>query len=72
MAADAGMVRIQAQTILPATFQCTERSRGGEPTPTVAKVCAVDTGILIRTAPGSVKLGGAAMMQIGLGSTQKH
>jgi hypothetical protein len=35
---EAGIVRIQAQTIRPATFQRTERSRRTEPTPTIAPV----------------------------------
>ena len=50
------MVRIHAQTILPATFQRTERSRRREPTPTMAPVivCVVDTGMPKWAAPKSV------------------
>jgi len=47
MKAEAGIVKIQAQTILPATPQRTALARCAEPTPTMAPVmvCVVDTGI---------------------------
>src|SRR5215831_4202239 len=46
-AADAGMVKIQAQTMRPATPQRTAESRPVDPTPTIAPVmvCVVLTGI---------------------------
>src|SRR5437867_4195753 len=58
-AAEAGIVRIHAQTMLPATPQRTAERREVAPTPTIAPVivCVVDTGIpptdeaMIVTAP---------------------
>ena len=56
MSAAAGMVRIQAQTIRPATPQRTADSRRVEPTPTIAPVmvCVVDTGMPNAVARNSV------------------
>ena len=52
-AAAAGIVRIQAQTILPATRHLTAESRVVEPTPAIALVivCVVETGIPENVAP---------------------
>src|SRR6478672_3787034 len=46
MKAEAGIVKIQAQTMLPATPQRTADARRVDPTPTMAPVivCVVDTG----------------------------
>ena len=45
--AEAGIVKIQAQTMLPATPQRTAEARRAEPTPTMAPVmvCVVETGM---------------------------
>ena len=47
MKAEAGMVKIHAQTMLPATPQRTAETRRVDPTPTIAPVivCVVETGI---------------------------
>ena len=47
MTADAGIVKIHAQTMLPATPQRTALTRCAEPTPTIAPVmvCVVETGM---------------------------
>lgn len=54
--AEQGMVRIQAQTILPARPQRTALSFREEPTPTMAPVmvCVVDTGMPASEAKVSV------------------
>ena len=51
-----GMVKTQAQTILPATRHLTADSRVVEPTPAIAPVivCVVDTGIPKKVAPNNV------------------
>src|SRR5580765_7593179 len=54
--ADAGIVKIQAQTILPATPQRTADILREAPTPTMAPVmvCVVETGTPIAVARNSV------------------
>src|SRR5947207_14163281 len=54
--AAAGMVRIQAHSILPATRHLTADSRVVEPTPAIAPVivCVVETGIPRNVAPNNV------------------
>ena len=56
MKAEAGIVKIHAQTILPATPQRTADIFRDEPTPTIAPVmvCVVDTGIPNAVARKSV------------------
>src|SRR4051812_31826634 len=56
MKADAGIVKTQAQTILPATPQRTADIFCAEPTPTIAPVmvCVVDTGTPSAVATNSV------------------
>ncbi len=54
--ADAGIVKTQAQTMVPATPQRTALARCVEPTPTMAPVmvCVVDTGMPSAVARKSV------------------
>src|SRR6185503_14717760 len=54
--AAAGIVRTQAQTILPATPHFTADSLRVAPTPTIAPVmvCVVDTGVPVRVTYASV------------------
>ena len=56
MKADAGIVKIQAQTMLPATPQRTAEALRTVPTPTIAPVivCVVDTGMPSPVAMNSV------------------
>ena len=57
MKAEAGIVKIHAITMLPATPQCTELARRVEPTPTIAPVIVwvVETGIPKKLARNRVK-----------------
>ena len=56
MTAAMGIVRIQAQTMRPATPHLTAESLRVAPTPTIAPVmvCVVETGIPVSVAPKSV------------------
>ena len=56
MMADAGMVTIQAMTMLLATLQRTDDTRRAAPTPTMQPVivCVVETGMPSQVAPNSV------------------
>ena len=56
MIAATGIVRIQAQTIRPATPHLTAERRRVAPTPTIAPVivCVVETGIPVNVAPKRV------------------
>src|ERR1041384_8582735 len=56
MAAEAGMVMIQAMTMLEATFQRTAETLRAAPTPTIDPVivCVVETGMPSQVAANSV------------------